>query len=291
MEQELLTLVGWLVALAVPLASFVTGLQAPGHVRTRWLRRRPALFLRSLLVILAVSPLLAVLLLSLVELPEVIEAGILAAVLSVGIGPPAAARHFGGSDTGISYEVALNVCLLVLSIGFIPGVLALHGQIFHHGVRLDAAAVAHLVASRALLPMFAGLAVSFLFPSGTRIVPRLEVIVNGAIFVILSFALVVAGPRMLELPGEAWLVCGLLVLLSLGAGHLFGGREEETRRILAVFTAMRCPALALLIGAQTQHAKELIPVIAMYVLVSLATVALWAVVRGLRLHGREAHNT
>jgi BASS family bile acid:Na+ symporter len=274
------------VLVAIPLASFATGLRA-ADAQGRWLARHPGLLARSLLAILCVLPIGAVLFLHSIAVAPVVRAGLTIAIVSIGIGPPAAFGHVtsyakkaardseAGHDVSISFEVGLNVVLLVLAIVYIPTFVAVHGAIFHHGVRLAPAAVAKVVLTRALVPLALGVGVGRLAPRVVAPISRYAgIFVQLVLLAVVVLALVAFWPGLVALGGRAWLACFAIVLAEVAVGHLLGGPRLATRRVLASFSAMRFPALALLLSQMAPRGRELVPSILAYVLTSVVLVTI-----------------
>src|SRR3954466_8183040 len=135
-HEEILVWFKGLVAVTIPLAAFATGLRTSGTLQAAWLWRHPALLDRSLLCLLLIVPLWAVLAMQVLQVSPLVKTGILASVLAIGIGPPAALERTQKTETPIEYEIGLDVSLMLLSVVFLPAAVALHGAIFHHDVRL-----------------------------------------------------------------------------------------------------------------------------------------------------------
>jgi BASS family bile acid:Na+ symporter len=265
-----------LLQVAIPLAGFATGLQAP-RAAVRWLLRQPSLLARSLVALLVIVPVGTVVLTWAMGLAPVARAGVLVAIISIGMGPIAAYRQ-GRAATeteAASYQLALNVTLLVVAIAFIPGFLALHGALFHHGVRLAPGRVAGVVLTRALIPLAAGVLVARLVPRIVEPVGRYAArVVNLAVLVVVVLALVATGRSLLAIGGRAWLGCALVALGAGAVGEAMGGPDPGTRRVLARSSALRFPALALLIASAIPDGRRILPVVLAYVLASTVVTAL-----------------
>jgi BASS family bile acid:Na+ symporter len=264
-----------LVAVAIPLAAFVTGLRAASSDGT-WLIKRPGLLLRSLLTILVVIPVGTLLLLRLFNAPLATAAGVMIAVVSIGIGPAAAYKQSKDKGVSLPFEIGLNVVLLAVAIVFIPVFLSIHGALYHHHVRLGFGQVAQVVLTRALIPLVIGVVVGRLFP---RLVNPAEkyggLFVQLVMLAVVSVAIAATWRVLLGLGARTWLICAVVVLAEIAVSHAAGGPTPETRRTLAAFGAMRFPALALLLASAAPRGREFIPVVLAYVMVSFVVVALY----------------
>jgi BASS family bile acid:Na+ symporter len=276
-----------LVRVAVPLAAFATGLRA-AHADPRWLARHPQLFARALLTILLIVPVGVVAFLQSISATPVLKAGLTMAVIAVGIGPPAFFGRTKGyvkaaavedreatRDDSISFEVGLNVVLLALAIVYLPAFVAVHGAIFHHHLFLSPAAVAKVVLGRALIPLALGVVVGRLAPRVVRPAGKYAgLFVQAVLVLVVVVALIATWRALIGLGGRAWLTCAAVVLGEILLGHALGGPALETRRVLASFSAMRFPALALLLTQLVPRGRELVPVIMAYVLASVVLVGI-----------------
>jgi hypothetical protein len=66
------------------------------------------------------------------------------------------------------------------------------------------------------------------------------------------------------------------VIGEIVLGHLAGGADPDSRRMLVAFSAVRFPALALLLASVARRGRELIPVILVYVLTSVILVGIYS---------------
>jgi len=259
MHQTLIVILKTLVLVAIPLASFATGVRAVA-ADPRWLFKHPGLLTRALLMTLVVLPVGTVLFLQSIAVSPVVRAGLTIAVIAVGIGPPAflgRAKSYdkvkapGGAaarEEALSFEVGLNVVLLTLAIVYIPTAVAIHGKLFHHDLHLSPTGVAKVVLIRALIPLAIGVALGQLAPRAVApFVKYAGVFVQAVLLLIIVVALAATWRPLVGLGGRAWLACAAIVLAEIALGHAVGGPAIETRRVLASFSAMRFPALALLI--------------------------------------------
>jgi BASS family bile acid:Na+ symporter len=282
-HEEILVWFKGLVAVTIPLAAFATGLRTSGTLQAAWLWRHPALLDRSLLCLLLIVPLWAVLAMQVLQVSPLVKTGILAAVLAIGIGPPAALERTQKTETPIEYEIGLDISLMLLSVVFLPAAVALHGAIFHHDVRLDAVSVAKVVLAEVLIPLGLGVFVARWLPLGTAAIAQYScVFLSVAPLLIGAIVLVFEGTALRLLGLRAWLVCAVIVLGGILAGHWLGGPERDTRGVLAAFSAMRFPALALLIGAATPYGTRMIPVVLMYIVTSVVMVTAYRAIQDLR---------
>jgi BASS family bile acid:Na+ symporter len=289
--------VGLLLGIAIPLASFVTGLRSTDPF---WLWKHPRLLGRSLLAILVAVPALTALLLELVSprSPEV-RAGIMIAILSIGIGPPRLLKRARSKGETDRFEVGLNETLLPLAIVYLPLATALHGAVSPHELLLAPLPVAKVVLLQATLPFVLGVLVAKLFPHRAALARSAQIFVDVAMLIVVLFALVVAWKPLLRLGVSAWLTCSVIAMLGILVGHVLGGPGNENRTVLAGFSAMRFPALSLLLVSLVPGRRALIPVVLAYVICSAILVAVYRVeqlravrsTRGHRFPWRGVHES
>jgi BASS family bile acid:Na+ symporter len=263
------------VGVIIPITSLATGLRA-ALVDPFWLLKRPALLLRSLLAILILVPLGTFLFLEGLRPPELVEAGLLVTIVSIGIGPPAIFKQTRAAVADISYEIELNVILLLLAVVFIPTVVTVVGRYFHRELYLGASAVGKLVLTRSLIPLVIGIGVARLLPRVARPLGRIAgPLVQIVLLALIVVALAATWRGLFDLGARGWLLCAAVATGALAIGHLCGGREAAQRRVLATFSAMRFPGLALLIASVIPAGKKVIPVVLAYTLCSAVCLAIY----------------
>jgi BASS family bile acid:Na+ symporter len=274
-HADIQTILKIVLGIVIPIASFATGLSGASS-DPLWLTRHPRLWLKSLLIILVVVPVGVVLVMEGLGTPDVVKAGLTIAIISIGIGPPAALKQAQMHKNVISYEVGLNLTLLTLALVYLPLVVALYGAIFHRTVELGVGQVARVVLVKGVIPMVAGLLVGRLFPKlVTPIAKYAAILVQVVLLGIVVLALIANFRKLLGLGGATWLLCVGIVIGEIVIGHIAGRREPEERGMLVAFTSMRFPALALLLASAAPRGKEFIPVILAYVLCSFVFVAVY----------------
>lgn len=262
------------LGIAIPLASFATGLTAAG-ADPLWLPKHPRLWLRSLLIILVVVPVGVVLLMEAIGTSDVVKAALTIAVISIGIGPPAAFKKAQSHKEIVAYEVGLNLTLLALALAYLPLAVAVHGAIFHHTVQLGVGQVAGVVLVKALIPMVLGVLAGRLFPKVVAPFAKYAaILVQVVLLAIVVIALIATWRQLLGL-GTTWLLCLAIVIGEIAVGHFFGRKDPQTRGMLVAFSAMRFPALALLLAHAAPRGREFIPVILAYVICSFVLVAVY----------------
>jgi len=278
-----------LLAVLIPLAAFTTGLQAPragGRDVRLW--RRPPELLRDLLAVLILVPLWAVFLVKVVPLSPVVRGGLLIAVLAVGIGPVAGLKRMGPKATNASEALDLNLIVLALSMIFVPIAFVIVGAFFHRAVHVGAGAVAKVVLGRALLPLLLGLGAARLFPRAAAAAgPWLAKILNVVLLLTVALAIVATWKNLAAVGGVGWLVCAAVAVGGVIIGHLLGGPDQDARGVVAAASAMRFPALALVLAAALPESQRVIPVVIVYAVVAFLAATTYGLVMSRRRPKRE----
>jgi BASS family bile acid:Na+ symporter len=266
------------VSVVIPFASVLTGLRT-ATVDPFWLLKRPSLLLRSLLAILVLVPLGTVAFLEVVRASALVETGLIVAILAVGIGPPAVLKDTRAAEANVGFEVELNVILMAIAVAFVPTAVALIGRYFRLELRLEAWRVAGVVLTRAVLPLFVGVLIARLLPRVAAPMGRVGAqIVQIVLLAVVALALLVSWRGLLELGAQGWLTSSAVALGALVVGHLCGGPDPANRRVLATFSSIRFPGLALLIASIAPLAKGVMPVVLAYVISSVVLVAIYMAV-------------
>jgi BASS family bile acid:Na+ symporter len=172
-------------------------------------------------------------------------------------------------------EVGLNEALLLLALFFLPLALALHRAVFRHELLLAPLAVAKVVLLQVTLPFVLGVLAAKLFRNRSALERYAAVFVNVTLLLVVLFALGVAWKPLLKLGLSAWLTCSVISMLGILLGHVLGGPDNENRTVLASFSALRFPALSLLLVSIAPEARALMPVVLAYIICSAVLVAIY----------------
>jgi len=249
----------FLVMLAVGLAIDLRDL--------RWAWSRPGLVARGLLSVLVLVPLAGVAIAGVLDLTLPAQVGV--ALMAASPGAPVALRRSLDAGGHQSFAAVLQVLVALLAIVSMPVSVVLLNLFYGtHGV-VTPLLVARQVFLAQLLPIGLGLAIRRAAPAlAARWEPvarRLAAVMLAAcgvlLVIVLGRAVLAAAPRT----GPAVLI---VTALALAVGHILGAPAAETRRAVAISSALRNPGLALLV-ASSSHAP---PAVALTVL----AYALWA---------------
>ena len=247
-----------LVVLAIKISIFAIvfaiGMTArPGDLMC--VMRTPARFARSLLSMVVVMPLLAVLLVTVFDLPRPV--GVMLIALSLAPVPPILPGKQAKAGGDAVYAIGLLATVALVAIIGIPLELELIELTFGMTLGIPPGRVAGLIATSILAPLLAGAAVARFAPKlASRLGPLFSK--TGGLLLLAGTAaiLVTQWRAMAELVGDGTLLAmTTFVVVGLAVGHLLGGPDPNDRTVLALATASRHPGIALLI-AQINYPQE-----------------------------------
>jgi BASS family bile acid:Na+ symporter len=160
----------------------------------------------------------------------------------------------------LAFAVGEMVLLMVVTVGYLPIVLPL----LLAGVTVDPAKIARSLILLMLLPLAAGLALKAYYGDmAVRVKPTLDWISNISLVLLVLLITAANIDKVLDVFGTRAILAGLLfVALGFAIGWVLGGPGTDTRRVLALGTAQRNIAAALVVGSQSfSDAKVVVMVI------------------------------
>ena len=212
------------------------------------LLRRPGLWLRSILAMNIIMPLIAVLLAGAFALNRQIEVALIA--LAVSPVPPILPNKLMKAGASRSYSVALLALSAAMAVVLIPATIWLLGQAFGREVLVPPAAVFKAVAMSVLSPLLAGALVRELAPNvAAKISGPMAKLANVLLLAAFVPVVVVAWPELVKELGNFTLVAiAVLTLGGLLVGHVLGGPHDGDRTALALSTASKHPGVAIAVA-------------------------------------------
>ena len=201
----------------------------------------------------------------LLQLDEPLGVGLL--LLGSAAGAPFLPKLAQIAKGDLAFAVGLMVLLMVVTVGYLPLVLPL----FLPGVSVDPVQIARSLFLLMLVPLAAGLAVKARFADfAARAKPPLDRL--SSLCLVLLTVLITATniQNVLSVFGTGGILAGLLfIALGFVAGWAGGGPGADTRRVLALGTAQRNIAAALVVGSQSFSDPKVVVMVIVVAIVGL----------------------
>jgi BASS family bile acid:Na+ symporter len=249
-----------------------------------YLLRNPGLLVRSFLSMFVVMPVVCVCAALYFQLPPAIKVALVA--LAISPVPPFIPKKqlmIGGQA---AYALSLVSLAAVFSIVFVPIVTSLFGHWFNRPAEISAAKVAQIVGITILIPLLVGVALRARMPALAEKLARPAGVFGMALLVVCVVPLLIhLWPLVSSFIGNGTvLILALIALVGTAAGHLLGGPDAWHRKVLALSTSARHPAVAITVATSAYpEGKLALGAVLLYVLVvTLVTVpyVVWSKGRG-----------
>jgi bile acid:Na+ symporter, BASS family len=219
----------------------------------------------ALLVNFVLMPLAATVLATLLRLDEPLGVGLL--LLGSAAGAPFLPKLAQIARGNLAFAVGLMVLLMVITVGYLPLVLPL----LLPGVSVNPAKIARSLFLLMLLPLAVALVVRARFAEiAARTKPVLDRLSNLSL-ILLGLLITVANVNnVLAVFGTRGILAGLLfIAIGFVIGWFLGGPDINTRRVLALGTAQRNIAAALVVGSQSFSDPQVVVMVVVVAMVSL----------------------
>jgi BASS family bile acid:Na+ symporter len=219
----------------------------------------------SVLANFLLMPLGAVALATLLRLDQPLGVGLL--LLGTAAGAPFLPKLAQIAKGNLAFAVGLMVLLMVVTVGYLPLVLPL----LLSGVSVNPAKIARSLSLLMLLPLAGALAVKARFADvAARTKPLLDRVSNLSLILLVLLITLANVNNVLAVFGTRGILGGLLfIALGFGLGWLLGGPGMDTRRVLALGTAQRNIAAALVVGSQSFSDPKVVVMVVVVAIVSL----------------------
>lgn len=226
----------------------------------------------ALLANFVLMPLAAIVIARLLRLDQPLAVALL--LLGTAAGAPFLPKLAGIVKGSLAFAVGLMVLLMVLTVGYMPLVLPL----LLKGVSVDAMKIARSLVLLMLVPLAIGLVVRSRYVQvAGRAAALLNRVSTVSLVLMIVLQLVTNVRNILDLFGTRGVLASVLFLLvGFGLGWLLGGPAHETKGVLALGTAQRNIAAALVVGGQNFTDPRVVvmvvvvAVVGMFVLMPLA---------------------
>ncbi|MFC3959305.1 bile acid:sodium symporter family protein [Halovivax cerinus] len=245
----------------------------PDEILASLAQRR--LMAKSLLVNLAVVPLLAFAFVLAIPMATSHAVGLL--VIAIAPGAPFGPKLAEISDSDVAFASGLMAVLGVGSVATIPITVAL---LMPAGVAADPIGIARIVVLTQLVPLLGGLWVAARSPSVAAAVhPPIQRLSTVLLVGLVALLTVAYAGEMRQLVGTGTPLVSLVVIgASILLGYALGGPATGAREVLATTTASRNVAIALLVATTSFSDPGVLAMIVAFGLLSLvvsAPVAGW----------------
>ena len=219
----------------------------------------------ALLANFVLMPLSALVIARLLRLDEPL--GIALLLLGTAAGAPFLPKLAGIAKSNLAFAVGLMVLLMVLTVGYMPLVLPL----LLKGVSIDATKIARSLVLLMLLPLGAGLLLKARFCNvADRIRTPLNRISSLSLALLIVLLLVTNIQNVVGLFGTRWILASILFLLGgIGIGWLLGGPAFGKKGVLALGTAQRNIAAALVVGGKNFDDPNVVVMVVVVAVVGL----------------------
>jgi len=262
--------------LAVGVSLTVSQIVAP-------LRNRKLVSL-ALLANFVLMPLAALAIARLLRLDEPL--GIALLLLGAAAGAPFLPKLAGIAKSNLAFAVGLMVLLMVLTVGYMPLVLPW----LLEGVSVDPTKIARSLVLLMLLPLGFGLMVKARFGSvADRVRTPLNGISSLSLVLLIVLLLITNARNVIALFGTRGILASILFLIGgAGIGWLLGGPGLGTKGVLALGTAQRNIAAALVVGGKNFDDPKVLVMVVVVAVVGLLILMPLARALGARSTVQEA---
>ena len=188
-------------------------------------------------------------------------------LLGAAAGAPFLPKLAGIAKGNLAFAVGLMVMLMVLTVAYMPIVLPL----LLEGVSVDPMKIARSLLLLMLLPLGAGLVLRARFRDvADRIRSPLNRISSLSLALLFVLLLVTNVRNVIALFGTRGILASILFLFAgAGIGWLLGGPGTGTRGVMALATAQRNIAAALVVGGQNFNDPQVLVMVVVVAVVGL----------------------
>jgi BASS family bile acid:Na+ symporter len=246
--------------------------------------RNVRLVVLALLANFVLMPLSAFVLAKALWLDEPLGIGLL--LLGCAAGAPFLPKLAELAKGNLAFAVGTMVLLMVVTVGYLPIVLPL----LLPGVTVDPWKIARSLVLLMLLPLAAGLALKARYENlAARVKPLFDLISNVSLILLVLLITTANIDKVLQVFGTRGILAELLfIAIGYGTGLLLGGSAADTRRVMALGTAQRNIAAALVVASQSFDDPK---VVVMVIVVAIAgLIILMPLSRGLANRGFAKSN-
>jgi BASS family bile acid:Na+ symporter len=227
--------------------------------------RNTRLVILALVANFVLMPLAALLIARVFRLDQPLGVALL--LLGGAAGAPFLPKLAGAAKGNIAFSVGLMVLLMVLTVVYMPLVMPL----LLEGVSIDPMEIARSLVLLMLLPLVIGLAVRARFAAAAgRAASVLNRVSTLSLILMVVLMLVTNLRNIIDLFGTRGVLASIVFLVvGFGLGWLLGGPGRDTRSVLAMGTAQRNIAAALVVGGQNFDEPRVVVMVVVVAIVGL----------------------
>jgi bile acid:Na+ symporter, BASS family len=227
--------------------------------------RNVRLVVLALVANFVLMPLGAFVLAKALRLDEQLGVGLL--LLGCAAGAPFLPKLAQLAKGNLPFAVGAMVLLMVVTVGYLPLILPL----LLPGITVDPANIARSLVLLMLLPLAVGLVLKARYDEvATRVKPWLDWLSNISLILLIMLISAANIDKVLQVFGTRGILAGLLfIAMGFGIGWLLGGTSSETKRVLALGTAQRNIAAALVVGSQSFSDPKVVVMVIVVAIVGL----------------------
>jgi BASS family bile acid:Na+ symporter len=254
--------------LSIMLSVLAIGLHV-SFADTAYLFRKPGLLGKALLSMYVIMPIVALALAMSFGLNPAVKIALVA--LSVSPIPPILPNKEFKAGGAANYTIGLMVAAGLLAVVITPLILEVFEWVTRRPLGMSMGTLAAQVLETILVPLLIGIAIRTFTPSIAEKVAKPLARIAALLFLLGVLPVLIDASRaMLSLIGDGTLLSLVaFALIGLLVGHLLGGPKTENRRVLALSTARRHPAVALGI-AHTNFPNQKLAVAAIFLYLLLS---------------------
>ena len=221
----------------------------------------------GLLASFVIMPLAALALEKVMGLDESLAIGLL--LLGAAGGAPFLPKLAQIARGNLAFAVGLMVLLMVITVGYLPIVLPW----LLPGVSVNPAQIARSLVLLMLLPLGGALAVNAKWPDfAAKVKPALDKTSNLSLMVLIALLTLFNFRSVMAVFGTGGIFAGVAFLAAgYAVGWALGGPTADTRQVLALGTAQRNIAAALVVANQSFDDPDVVVMVVVVAIVGLLT--------------------
>lgn len=237
------------------------------EVAENWRRLNLSAWLRLLLATFIVPPTLALLGATVFHLTLAETAGLF--LVGVAPGAPLLTRNMArkGFDMHLAASYQLWAALMIPVM--IPLLVAVAGKLYNRDIWIPPADLLLEIGKKQFLPLALGMVIAWLAPIfAKKAQPALNVIGNVVLTVMILLILVKTGSALKEISPMVPLAALLIAIGSIAVIRIIEFTDPLVQQTFAICNANRHVGLALLLSGQYLHARQALPVVGCYALIT-----------------------